>query len=78
MPEQQSQCEYLDVCPFFQETLEGMPSTVNLIKQRYCLSDYKRCARYRVTVEVGAQYVADSLFPKNSEEAEAVIKAVKH
>ena len=69
----ESVCEYLTVCPFFNETLDDMPATVQLIKNKYCLSDYSCCARYRVSTEVGAEHVPDSLFPKNSEEAETII-----
>ncbi|MCL6269836.1 hypothetical protein M3P05_07765 [Sansalvadorimonas sp. 2012CJ34-2] len=73
----EKKCEYCDCCPFFQSTLVDMPATEALTKKKYCHDDFKSCARYIVTIEVGAEHVADSLFPNNNEQAERVITRVR-
>ncbi|KEQ13784.1 hypothetical protein GZ77_15995 [Endozoicomonas montiporae] len=65
------------MCPFFQSSLPDMPSTAKLLKSTYCFSNFKDCARYVVTQEVGADYVTDFLYPNNAKAAEEVIQKVK-
>ena len=77
MTDKNNSCEYIKVCPFFQETLSDMPATVHLVKSRYCHSVFKNCARYRVTEAVGAEHVSHSLFPKNNEEADKIITRIQ-
>ena len=77
MANEKPTCEFYEICPFFQSTLAGMPSTANLIKKDYCYADYRSCARYIVTIEAGEEHVSDSLYPNNVKMAQKVIQKVK-
>jgi hypothetical protein len=71
-------CEFYKVCPFFTDSLvAGMPSTAKLLKEKYCSDAYSKCARYRVTLDAGEQYVEDSLFPNHEDKGLAIIARVK-
>lgn len=71
-------CEFYKVCPFFTDSLAvNMPSTAKLLKEKYCCDSFKKCARYRVTLDAGEQYVKDSLFPNHEGKAQAIIAKVK-
>ena len=78
MDDKQPTCEFYEVCPFFQDMLADMPSTAKLNKENYCYSDYQSCARYVVTMEVGAEHVPDTLFPNNEKGASDIILRVKN
>jgi len=34
-----AKCELLDVCPFFNDKMAGMPSTTAMFKRQYCEGD---------------------------------------
>ncbi len=62
-------CERADKCPFFNEKMANMPATANLIKKRYCLDQFEKCARY-----IAAQAKLDvpvDLFPNDREKVKA-------
>ncbi len=59
------ECPVLQDCPFFNSKLKDMPSTSNLLKKTYCLSNYKRCARWIVREKLGPDKVPDDMFPSD-------------
>ncbi|UYM17106.1 hypothetical protein [Endozoicomonas euniceicola] len=77
MTDKKPTCEYYELCPFFQSTLEDMPSTANLLKTNFCYSAFQSCARYVVTQEVGAEHVTDFLYPNNAKSAQEIIQTVR-
>ncbi len=66
-------CELLGGCIFFSGKMEGMPSTAELIKLRYCKEDSKNCARYMVCKALGRDRVPADLFPNHGERAKQLI-----
>lgn len=69
-----SECECLNGCPFFSETMKGMPLKTKELKNKYCLGDNKNCARYMVFKVLGKGKVPPDLFPTQIKEAENIIK----
>lgn len=68
-------CECLPRCPFFNDQMADIPATAELLKHRYCLSDYNTCARYMVFKALGREKVPSNLFPNHSDKAKALIAA---
>jgi len=70
-------------CPYVRECglpagLEGLSkSMAAAYQQAYCQSECQQCARYRAGVELGWQYVPESLLPIEMERAERIIEAIK-
>ncbi len=63
------QCTFAPTCAFFTEKMKNMPSTVELIKKRYCFDDHLSCARFIVQEKLGADRVPDDLFPSQKDRA---------
>jgi len=65
-------CELLQCCRFFDDCLEGLPETAELIKSRLCRGDYQNCTRYRIFKSLG-----DTALPPflNANDLEQVDKA---
>jgi hypothetical protein len=70
-------CELVEKCPFFNDLMERMPATANMMKKRYCLSDNSQCARYAVFKAVGREKVPKDLFPNQTEKAQEIIERGK-
>jgi len=70
-------CELLETCIFFQDKMERMPATANMMKKRYCLNDNLQCARYTVFKALGREKVPKDLFPNQIEKAQEIIKREK-
>jgi hypothetical protein len=68
-------CEKLEQCPFYNDKMPIDSALGRLFKKNYCESDKTRCARYRVTVTLGKEYVPDNLYPNMEEKAESIIQA---
>jgi hypothetical protein len=66
-------CELISKCIFFNEKMNGMPSTSDLLKKQYCLADNSECARYVVFKALGREKVPADLFPHNTERAKAIV-----
>jgi hypothetical protein len=50
-----------------------MPSTSELLKQRYCRGTYDRCARWVVRDKLGKEKVPLDLFPHETARAPAML-----
>ena len=61
------QCERLNECKFFNETMRAMPGAADLMKNRFCLGDYSKCARLKVRGALGNQAVPADLAPNDFE-----------
>jgi hypothetical protein len=68
-------CPALAACPFFADRIQNMPSTAQLLKQRYCIEDYERCARWMVREKLGKQAVPLDLFPHDTARAREILAA---
>ena len=66
-------CECLEGCPFFNDRMEKMPSTANIIKKTFCLGTYEGCARYMVFKAKGKPAVPLDLFPNDTKRAESIL-----
>ncbi|RII25397.1 MAG: hypothetical protein CXR31_14490 [Geobacter sp.] len=66
-------CELLKTCIFFNDKMQNMPSTAEVIKLRYCNGDYTDCARFTIFKAVGREKVPQDLFPNQIEKAREII-----
>ena len=71
-------CEVIARCAFFNDQMASMPTTAALLKERYCKGDFGRCARYRVRAALGPPAVPATLFPNQTDLAEALIAEARH
>ncbi len=58
-----AECECLPNCPFFNDRMSGLPSTAQMLKDKYCLGDCSGCARHQVFLAAGSANVPADLFP---------------
>lgn len=70
MPE----CDFIAVCPFFNDQLENMPGTAKLYEKTTCRGDFESCARFIVRNALGPDAVPRDLFPNDRERAEKLIR----
>jgi hypothetical protein len=42
-------CECLPACPFFNDNMAGMPAMAEMMKKKYCRSQFETCARKLIT-----------------------------
>lgn len=68
-------CELIQGCIFFNNKMQGMPATAELLKNRYCKGAFTTCARHMVFKAMGRPSVPPDLFPQQTEIAEEIIKA---
>ena len=66
-------CEMLAKCVFFNDKVQNMPSTAELMKHRYCRGDNSDCARYKIVVSIGKEKVPPDLFPHEGQKAGEII-----
>ena len=66
-------CECLEGCPFFNNTMANMPATALTFKKRYCQGDFLDCARHMVFRNLGNDKVPGDLFPNQVERAKEII-----
>ncbi|MCK4757852.1 MAG: hypothetical protein KAS67_05330 [Thermoplasmata archaeon] len=72
-----SYCELLEPCPFFNDELANKPGMSAMYKMNYCRGDYKSCARYMVSKELGKEKVPVDLYPNMCERAKKIIQDSK-
>lgn len=70
-----AECELIQGCIFFNNKMQGMPATAELLKKRYCQNAFATCARYMVFKALGRPKVPPDLFPQQAEKVEEIIKA---
>lgn len=67
-------CECLVRCPFFNDLMNNMPSSAELLKRTYCYRDWDRCARYMVFKVKGSAAVPADLFPSQIDAARELLR----
>lgn len=72
-----AECECLEGCPFFNDTMAGMPATAKLYKKTYCKGDNSQCARYMVFKALGRENIPQDLYPNDVAGAKAVLATQK-
>ena len=72
-----SYCELLEPCPFFNDELANKPGMSAMYKKNYCKGDYKNCARYLVSMELGRQNVPPDLYPNMWDRANKIVESSK-
>lgn len=68
-------CELIQGCIFFNNKMQNMPATAELLKNKYCKGAFTSCARHMVFKAMGRPKVPQDLFPQHTEKAEEIIKA---
>ncbi len=68
-----SQCECIEVCPFFRDRLGALPGLANMLRQQYCFLSNSRCARYRIVQTLGKEHVTFDLFPNDIARADSIL-----
>jgi hypothetical protein len=66
-------CKLLAGCPFFNDQMQGLETTKELMKQRYCRDDYSGCARFMVFSALGRPKVPADLTPNQVDRAKQII-----
>ncbi len=66
-------CISLKGCPFFNDRMPIDSGLGLMYKNKYCLDDFKECARYKVCVALGKENVPDNLYPNMLNAAEKLI-----
>jgi len=66
-------CELLKTCIFFNDKMADMPAVADLMKKRYCESDFQACARMKVVKALGRENVPTDMFPNQDDYAQQVI-----
>ena len=69
-----ARCELIEKCIFFNDKMQGMPSTAATYKKIYCEQDFEKCARFMVAKALGREKVPEDLFPNQKDRAENIIK----
>ncbi len=67
------ECECLASCGFFSERIANMPVMAQMTKERYCLGDNSRCARYIIFKALGREQIPADLFPSELYLAERLL-----
>jgi hypothetical protein len=69
-------CELLQGCIFFNDRMAKMPSTTSMMKNKYCLGDNSKCARFTVFQKLGKPQVPTDLSPSDMERADRLIASM--
>lgn len=72
-----AECELIQGCIFFNNKMQNMPATAELVKNKFCRGDFETCARYQVFKVLGRPRVPPDLYPQQSEKVQEIIKAGK-
>lgn len=73
-----SECELQQECMFLNEHIGHMPSTVQMVKQRYCNGNSNACARYMVSSALGKERVPGDMVPDQLDRARELILMAPH
>lgn len=68
------ECELQGDCVFLAEHRYLMPSTVTMVRQRYCDWNRNACARYFVSTAIGRDFVPPDMLPYQQDRARQIIK----
>ena len=67
-------CEYLKTCPFYNDKMDIESGIGRMYKNRYCLGNKTKCARYIVREKLGPEFVPVNLYPNMHKKAEEIIQ----
>ena len=67
-------CELISGCIFFNDKMQDMPATAEIIKNTFCRDSSAPCARYMVFKAFGRERVPADLFPQQKERAEEILR----
>lgn len=70
-----AECELIQGCIFFNDKMQNMPATAEILKSKFCKDAYAICARYMVFKALGRPKVPVDLYPQQQEKAAKVIQA---
>ncbi len=70
-------CEYLRVCPFYNDRMPMDHGIGAIFKKKYCLGNQDICARYRIASELGKPFIPDALYPNMLEMAQRIVEDAK-
>ncbi len=68
-----SRCEWLEKCLLFFDTMETMPNMAKVIKEKYCLMNNSRCARFIVFSKIDGDSVPLNLFPHQYDKVKPIL-----
>jgi len=68
-----AECELLKGCIFFNDKMKVSDELAEMYKQRFCLGDNSKCARYTVFKKLGRENVPADLFPNMFERAKKIM-----
>lgn len=68
-----AKCECLDGCPFFNDKMKDSEGLGAIYKNKYCLGDNSKCARYMVFKKLGKANVPTTLYPNMYDAAQRII-----
>lgn len=68
-----AKCECLSGCLFFNDKMKDSEGLGKIYKQKYCLGDNTKCARYLVYKKLGKARVPNNLYPNMLAQAEQLI-----
>ncbi len=71
-------CEFLTLCPFFNDKMKNMPSAADMMKKLYCKWNYSHCARYMMAVVLGKRKVPPDMFPGDTARAKIILTQYNH
>lgn len=66
-------CEKLEGCPFYNDQMSMEKGLGSLYKRKYCEGDKTLCARYKVSMTLGKEFVPADLYPNMFDRAEKII-----
>ncbi len=66
-------CVCLSGCLFFNDRMAEIPVTAALLKKRFCLDQFKQCARCQVFSKLGRERVPTDLYPSQSERVAGIL-----
>ena len=66
-------CEFIEMCPFFQDKLAEKPVEIEELKEKYCRKNNLNCARFMIAQAVGKEKMPPDLYPDEKTIAYQVI-----
>ncbi len=67
-------CKIISECPFFNGTVQGMPTDTDFYRDNYCSENYFICARLEVSEKLGPEKVPADMLPNQLFRALKMIK----
>jgi hypothetical protein len=68
-----NKCECVGGCPFFNDVMPDSSGLGAIMKNKYCLGNKTKCARYMVFTKKGKPAVPANLYPNMIEKAKQII-----